>query len=328
MRHKAATVLWLCSAAATGGCGAQGLLLGTEGSYLFIATDSLTVPGAETLLRAQLRAGDFLRGRPGYAVRFYRDGKLFKVAETDADGIAAVSFTPAAPGDHELTAALAPVGLADDAPPPRRLLVACRSPQTPMAVVDLDKTIVATGFHTVLIGSPEPMEHSQQVLGRLAKTHTIVYLTHRPDYFSIKSKAWLREHKYPPGPLLLSTLGGFLSGSGEFKSEMLAQLRRRFAKIEIGIGDKVSDAQAYHDNGLRAFLILPVPDGAEPEAYEHLADELEALDAEAQVVTGWQQIEQVLFGGGSFARPAMQQRLRKLAADARAPRAPANREKG
>jgi len=317
MRRSARTALWLL-AAAMSGCGAQTVLLGTEGSYLFTAMDALTTPGEEAQLRAQLRGGDFLRGRPGYAVRFYRAGKLFKVAETDADGVAAVSFTPRAPGDHEFTAALAPVGLAEEPPEPRTLTVACRTPETPLVVVDLDKTVVATGFHTVLVGRPEPMEGSRQALARLAKTHTIVYLTHRPDYFSIKSKAWLREHEYPGGPLLLSTLGGFLRGSGAFKSDAIAALARRFRRIEIGIGDKVSDAQAYHEHGLKAFLILQVPRDAEPEAYEILADELGALDEKVQVVTQWAQIEQALYAGGSFGRAAMQERLGKLAEQAKA----------
>lgn len=308
---------WLC-AAAMSGCGTQELLLGTKGSVLFTAMDALTTPGEPVELRAQLRAGDLLRGRPGYAVRFYRGGKLFKVAETDDDGVAAVAFTPTAPGDFAFEAALAPLGLAEEPPAPRKLTVACRAPETPIAVVDLDKTVVATGFHTVLVGSAEPMARSQEVLRRLSKTHTVVYLTHRPDYFSIKSKAWLAEHGYPPGPLLLSTLGGFLKGSGAFKSEQLAELQKQFRKIEIGIGDKVSDAEAYHARGLKSFLILQVPAGAEDTVYDALADELEALDASVQVVTDWTQVERGLFGGGAFGRAAMQKRLRALAAEARA----------
>ncbi len=317
MRCATAAAL-LAALAAMSGCGAQEVLLGTRGSYLFTAMDALAVPGEEIDLRAQLRGGDMLRGRGGYAVRFHRDAKLYKVAETDADGIAAVSFAPKTPGDHVFTAELAPIGLAEEPPAPLELLVACRKPDAPLAVVDLDRTVVATGFHTVLVGSPEPMADSRQVLARLARKSTIVYLTHRPDYFSLKSKAWLREHKYPPGPLLLSTPGAFLKGSGAYKSEMLERLGKRFRKIEIGIGDKISDAQAYHANGLKAFLILQVPQAAAPETLDALADELEKLDDEVQVVTHWRQIEQVLFDKGSHPRSAMQRRLRKLAAEARA----------
>jgi len=307
----------LCLAAASG-CGAQGVLLGTKGSYLFTAMDALALPGEEIDLRAQLRAGDFLQGRSGYAVRFYRDGQLYKVAETDAEGVAAVAFTPPAAGDVEFTAALAPLGLEDEPPAPRQLLVACRPAEAPMVVVDMDKTVVATGFETVLVGDPEPMARSQEVLADLAGDHTIVYLTHRPDYFSVKSKGWLRKHGYPRGPLLLSTLGGFLKGSGAFKRARIAELKQRFTGIEIGIGDKVSDAQAYHDNGLRAFLIVQVPEGADAPTYEAMREDLAPLADAVQVVTGWQQVADALAGKGSYPPSAMQQRLGALAAEAEA----------
>jgi len=66
----------------------------------------------------------------------------------------------------------------------------------------------------------------------------------------------LRDKKYPAGPVLLSTVGGFLKGSGKYKTEMLRRLQVGFKKIEVGIGDKVSDAAAYHENGLKSFLII------------------------------------------------------------------------
>jgi len=317
MNRGTPIILWTLAAALPGGCGTQELLLGTRGSYLFTTVDALATPGQEVDLRAQFRSGDFLRGSPGYAVRFYRDGAIWKVAETDSEGTASVSFTPAAPGDYEFTAVLAPVGLAEEPPEPRKLLVACRPPDTPIVVVDLDKTVVASGFHTVLVGTPEPMPDSQAVLKRLAETHAIVYLTHRPDYLSIRTKDWLRQQGYPGGVVLLSTTGGFLKGSGEFKSAMLADLKKRFGRIEIGIGDKVSDAQAYRQNGLRTFLLLPPPPQATPEAYEALAESLQPLDDQVQVVGDWRQIQDVLFGGATFGRSAMQQRLRKLAESAR-----------
>ena len=324
MKRTMAVSLVACLAGLYG-CGAQEALLGTEGSHLLTAMDALTTPGEEVDLTAQVRAGDFLRGRAGYAVRFYRGGKLYKVAETGSDGIARASFVPAAVGDHEFLAELAPLGMAGEPPAAQRLVLACRKPDTPIVVVDLDRTVVATGFHTVLVGTPEPMARSQQVLARLAGTHTLVYLTHRPDYFSAKSKAWLAEHGYPPGVLLLSTLGGFFKGSGAFKTDALAQLGKRFTKIEIGIGDKVSDAQAYHDHGLRAFLVIQLPDRAAPEVYERLAEELGTLDEKVQVVTDWRQIEEALFAAGSFGRAAMQQRLKQLAEQAKARPKPAAR---
>jgi len=296
------------------GCGAQTLILGTEGSYLLTVRDALAVPGEQIQLRARFQGGDFLRGRQGHVIRFDRGGKVYRATSTDADGVAVVSFTPAQVGDYRFVAVVSPDGLPDDPPEPRELLVACRPPEEPIAVVDLDKTVVASGFHTVLLGDPTPMARSAEVLNRLAKTHTIVFLTHRPDYFGPKSKTWLKANGYPPGPVLLSTVGSFLKGSGTYKSEMIAAMKKRFTKIEIGIGDKTSDVVAYHENGLKAFLIIQIPDDASAAQLDALADSIKDLPDAIQVVTGWDQVEEGLFGRGTYPRSAMEKKLRTLAA--------------
>lgn len=306
-------MVFLVGVLAAGGCGTQWVLLGTEGEYLFTAFDALALPGEAVTLRARLQAGDFLMSRPGHVVRFLRGGRLFKAAETDAAGVAAVTFTPDAPGDYHFTAEVSASGFADELPGPQELLAACRAPDAPIVVVDMDRTLVASGFDRVLIGAPEPMAKSPAVMTRLAGRYTVVYLTHRPDYFGPKSKAWLRQYRYPAGPVLLSSLGGFLSGSGAFKADMLGELRQRFRKIEMGIGDKVSDARAYHDNGLKAFLIIQVDPKASPEQLREQADSIAELPAAVQVVTGWDQVEQGVFEAASFPLPGMVAELRKLA---------------
>ncbi len=297
------------------GCGAQGLILGIEGSYLLTVRDAVAVPGEEVQLQARFQGGDFLRGRQGHVIRFDRGGKIYRAASTDAHGVAAVTFTPAQAGDYRFVAEVSPDGLPDDPPKPGELLVACRAADTPIAVVDLDKTVVASGFHTVLLGNPTPMARSAEVLKRLAGTHTVVFLTHRPDYFGPKSKTWLKAKGYPPGPVLLSTVGSFLKGSGAYKSEMIAALKKRFTKVEVGIGDKTSDVQAYHENGLKAFLIIQVADGAAAAGLEALADSIKDLPDAIQVVTGWDQVEEGLFGRGKYPRSAMEKKLRSLAAE-------------
>lgn len=313
-------MIWLTMVIAmlcVGGCGAQQVLLGTESSYVFVASDALALPGETVDVKAQLRAGDFLQGSAGHPVRFYRGEEFYKVAETDTGGVATVAFTPDEPGNYPFRAEVVATGLKDDPPSPARINVFCRQAETSIVIVDLDKTIVASGFHTVLIGSPDPMDHSQDVLERLHKSHTIVYLTHRPDLFGIKSRKFLDDEGYPDGPLLLSSVSGFMKGSGAFKSGELADLKNRFPNVRIGIGDKISDAQAYHENGLQAFLIIKIPDEDNPEPYEELANDLGELNEEVQVVTGWRQVEEVLFGGGDYPRPAMQKRLYDLADTAR-----------
>jgi len=310
--------------AAAVGCGAQPTLLGTRGTYLFVARDVLARPHEAVLLRAKLHGGDFLTAEPGYVVRFLRDGVLFKAAQTDAEGVARVTFTPSAAGDHVFRAALSPIGFAEAPPGPQDLLVACRPADAPLAVVDLDRTLVAGGFQEVLVGEPEPMAGSAEVMRRLARGHTIVYLTHRPDFFSLKSKRWLTEQGYPRGPVLLSSVPGFLRGSEAFKTEVIRELTRRFANLRVGIGDKISDALAYHRNGLRSVLILPMPTGEDPKPYQELAEELERLPAEIAVVTNWREVERAVFEGAAFPAERVGQRLEAEARRLRAAEADPN----
>ncbi|MGB2936882.1 MAG: hypothetical protein WBD05_01585 [Phycisphaerae bacterium] len=314
MRPVAAFV-WLVAAVSVAGCGTQNVLLDAQEGYLFTAYDAVALPGENVALRARLQGGDFLRDQPGYVVRFRKNGTFYKAAETDSDGFATATFTPEAPGDYVLRADLSPNGFPHEPPAPTSLLVRCRAAETPMLIVDLDKTLVASGFEQVLLGEPEPMPDSPAVMKRLAERYMVVYLTHRPDMFGPKSKMWLREHGYPTGPLLLSDVGGFLKGSGAFKSAVLADLRRRFKGKAVGIGDKVSDAIAYHENGLQAFFILEVAEDAAPDALRRSAQSLEALPEAVQVVTGWNQIEKTVFNGLSFPPSSMRRRLRELADD-------------
>jgi hypothetical protein len=299
------------------GCGAQPYLLGTRGSHLFTARDALALPGETVRLEARLQGGDFLVDMPGYVVRFRHQGRLHRAAQTDDEGVAAVSFTPPAPGDYRFLAEVAPAGIADE-PPPQELLVACRRADAPLAVVDLDKTLVADGFHTVLVGDPRPMPDSVDVMRQLAEGHTIVYLTHRPDLFTNKSKSWLAEQGYPRGPVLLSSVSGFLKGSGAYKTEMLRDLRGRFSALRVGIGDKISDAAAYHDTGLKSILILPMPAGSDPQTYLDLAAELDRLPGEVHVVTDWQEVRKALFADASYPPQRLVERLENRARELKA----------
>jgi hypothetical protein len=129
----------------------------------------------------------------------------------------------------------------------------------------------------------------------------------------VKSKKWIKDKQYPPGPVLLSSLSGFLKGSGNFKSDMLAQLKRDFQGIEIGIGDKISDVQAYHENGLKAFLVILKIDEEKHQALEDLADALQKLPEGIQVVRDWDQLEKALFEGAVYPAFALEKYLREKA---------------
>jgi len=315
----------LVFALAACGCGSQAILLGTQGEDVFITYDALALPGEEVELRTRIQVGELLRPQPGCVVRFLRDGKLYKAAVSDDNGVAAVTFSADRPGTYRFTAELSPSGFPDAPPPPQQLLVACRRSDEPALIVDLDKTLVASGFRQVLLGEPEPMPRSPEVMRRLAEDYFVIYLTHRPDYFGPKSKAWLRKHNYPEGPVLLADIGGFLGGSGDFKTQAIRQLRRRFNNIAIGIGDKISDAAAYHSNGMRAFLILQTPAAATPQRLRRISQSLEALPEGVQVVRSWAQIAEAVFHNASYPRSEAQRELLETA-DALSPQTQRSRE--
>lgn len=310
MRHRVALAVLLALFAA--GCGTQEVLLGTKGMYVFTVRDQLARPGERVPVEAQLQGGDLIMPLEGRLV-YFESGGYRRAALTDGAGVATAHFEPEAAGDVRIRASVSPAGLPEAPPDPQTLVVASRTADEPLAIVDLDKTVVATGFHTVLVGAPDPMAGSVDVIERLAADHTIVYLTHRPGTFGPKSKAWLWSNGYPRGPVLLATIGGFLSGSGTYKTGRLRELTERFENIEYGIGDKISDAAAYQRNGIQAYLIVQFPEADKPEPYDKLADRLVTLPDAVQVVTGWRQIERGIFGDASFPRSAMEERLRDKA---------------
>jgi len=286
-----------------------------------LATDDLLAePGKEVRLAVALRSSLLVTGVEGKRVQFLLGDTVLGEATTDKSGSAALAWkVPATAGDYLIQAQVR----AEDQPPriipPADLLVAARAADAPMIAVDLDKTVVASGFARVLLGMAEPMAGSSDVLARVAKTQTVIYLTQRPDFLGPDSKKWLADKGFPRGPMLTTTLATLVEGSGAYKSHRLAEIRKTFKNVTIGIGDKPSDAQAYADNGLRPILILGAKwSDDDPEYFEKMAREVAALPDSTQVVTGWGEVAAVLFEKADHPKKAMEDRLREAAGKLRA----------
>ncbi len=274
-----------------------GAIIGAEGGYLYYPFDTLAYPGKSVDLGVRLQEIRRMSGVEGVAVEFLLDGKRVGTDMTDSEGIAVIPWTPAKPGcytfrariadaprDHEPAEAIEPV-----------LLVVCaREKDTPMMVIDLDHTVVDASFWRVLLpgsGWAKPMAGSVEVTRRLAKDYQLIYLTHRPDLLTRRSKAWLSEHGYPVAPLLVSEMKDVMD-SGEFKTGKLKSLREAYPRLSIGIGDKPSDAQAYVQNGMTAYL-LPNFDKNDPDEMRELAEIVRDIKGPGtlQVVSSWDEIE-------------------------------------
>lgn len=309
MASRPLALLLLCLA----GCGAQQALLGSQGKYVVTTYDVIVAPGQEAMLRVRLRSGDLLGDMPGYVARYYLDGRLYKTAETDDEGFASAAFTPSAENDYRFTVEFASVGFPEAAPAAQPLLVRCRSADAPLAVVDLDNTLVASPVEAILLGQAKPMPHSQEAMRDLAQTHAIIYLTYRPDVLGQRTRQWLWDHQYPPGPLLLANSREFLSGSEKYKRSLLKGLRRTFQRIDLGIGDQVSDARAYQENQVRPILLLKVDEGADAKELMILAEEVGMLSPRAAVVKDWTEAQAELEGRAEYPPSRMQQRIWELA---------------
>ena len=308
-------------AAATSAFGA-GDILGQVREHLgpaLSASDLLAQPGDEVSLEAGLKTALRVEGIEGKRIQFILGETIIGEARTDAGGAAAVRWkAPAAAGDYRVRIRIHPEDQPSDPIGGAELLVAVRPKETPIVVVDLDHTVVGSGFAWVLLGDAKPMPGAGIVMQRLAAKHTVVYLTHRPDFLGTLSKRWLTDNGFPLGPVLTSSIGTLVAGSGPYKSARLEALKRAFPNLALGIGDKPSDAKVYVEVGMRAILILRVDwTEDEPEKYEKLADELAALPDTVQVVTNWSQIAAICFSGASSPKREMEDRLRQTARDLR-----------
>ena len=308
--------------AVAAGCETAEDVLGTD--CLLVGFDVLTDPNQEVALRARLYGRDLLEPREGCTIRFARDGRLFKATQTDADGVALVHFTPRTCGQHRFTAAPSPGNFPGKPPAPAELLVQCVPANSRLFIVDVDGSLVASPFGRALIKDPQPMPDSARVVTELAgKGYVFVYLTYRPHYFGPRTKAFLRDHTYPDGPLLLSDLPGLLAGSEAYKTDRIKKLAERLANVninvEVGVGDEVSDVKAYLANGLKAYLILRPPKGATAEELRALAAALEDLSEEVQVVRRWGEIRAGVLEGETFPPSEARRRLLDRAAALDAP---------
>jgi hypothetical protein len=73
-----------------------------------------------------------------------------------------------------------------------------------------------------------------------------------------KTREWIAEHQFPPGPVLASTGSNDVIWQAAFKHKLIADLRHRWPNLLIGIGDNTNDTGPFDDHGL---LTVVVHDG-------------------------------------------------------------------
>jgi hypothetical protein len=280
-------------------CGAVvALLFGTWAltscsSYKVTGYDTMALPGSPVQIRAKVERSGILLINPdvrGSEVSFYRtDGAspvLLGKGTTDADGTAWLEID--APDRDGILPLRASVGDT----PGDDFIVMTAAAGRPLLVTDIDHTIADVGAIEFLTSKPEDVKtlpNAVPVLTRLAKTHGIIYLTHRDDTFTHATKAWLKHHNFPPGVVLFSDTSktAFIGSAETGKTERIAALMKTYQGIAFGVGDRKEDGIAYANNAIRSFVIVPGADRSNPEHRD-------GHHEKAVIVEGWDEVEALL----------------------------------
>jgi hypothetical protein len=122
-------------------------------------------------------------------------------------------------------------------------------------VCDIDFTVSATNllFFLNKRAKMKTIFYSIEALRKLARKYKIVYLTGRIMEYNRFTRLWLKENKFPAGPIIGRDRVEKYSLK-EFKSRKLKEITQ-ISSNAVGIGDLTSDIFAYLENGLTAIKI-------------------------------------------------------------------------
>lgn len=206
--------------------------------------DAISTPGKKVVVQAKFKRGSEPVANRQVVIEALGSAHTVR---TDASGVAQVEVKPSAVGAFPVTARLGEARSSGTL----HVIPAAR----PVVVCDLDETLSNLPFMAMVHSSaPAPTYPGAVALLRdLAATHTIVYLTARPDTLVKKTRAFLAAHDFPAGPLLMDDLRG-VSDDGRQKLATLQAMKARGVKLDLGIGNTKHDALAYEGAGMRSFI--------------------------------------------------------------------------
>lgn len=215
---------------------------------LWTVYDALARPGepVEILARCETRIGGlvrvFRRGRTELHV-----GARRIPLNAGARGFATARLEPAAKeGVIPLRADASPAGQAG---------LWITRPERPILITDLDRTLsdaTAWGFWLRPIDRVQPFPGARETLLAAAREHLIVYLTARTDLLLAKTRRWFRHHDFPTGPVLCRFDFRRDADEETFKTRVVREIRKRWPRIRLAVGDKASDIRAYRAAGVPA----------------------------------------------------------------------------
>jgi len=237
----------LAGLALAGGCEAP----------MISADDTILTEGGRSPIRVVAwRPGlvQFGRRIPDVGIVVYVDGKEVYRGKTNREGYMDVDPRfPEGATRFEARAVIDGTELSDTA-----RVFKVKGPT--IVVVDIDQTISNTDYDSLLSGEDDdlksqPLPDAPEVLHRIAEDFTICYLTARPRELLDKTKRWLRTHKFPAAPVVSSESLGDVMNQQKYKQTTIAEIKDSVPHVLIGIGDSVTDSEAYGASGMLTLVL-------------------------------------------------------------------------
>ncbi|MBK9031080.1 MAG: hypothetical protein IPL61_07050 [Myxococcales bacterium] len=245
--------------AATGFTALGSILTAANGAAVHSGEDPIGAPGSAPHLIARFQYGSLAANLADEPVEVVIDDcagwQALGTHTTAADGTVDVPVTlPLGPGQYE--ARFTVLGDASTTVGYLWILPAA----THLVATDIDGTLTTSDtelFVQILFGSYVPAAYPDATAlttAHAAKHHVMVYVTGRPAYLTAKSREWLTDLGFAPGPLRLAPTATdtlpFDANVGTYKRDYLAGLASKGYLLDLAYGNATTDIFAYTGAGL------------------------------------------------------------------------------
>ena len=85
--------------------------------------------------------------------------------------------------------------------------------------------------------------------------YNILFLTGRPVFWRGKTLKWLEDHEFPAAPVITAPDLHDADHVAQFKARIITQIQRLYPEARIGIGNAVTDSEAYTSRGMLAIMM-------------------------------------------------------------------------
>jgi len=251
--------------------------------------------GDEITLRGKLECGRW----PHFDIAnkqicFSFGGTMFAQVTTDRNGLAETTWTPPSAGLHLIDVYFGGSGSAKKCR--SQICVGASDSSRPAIILDIDGTLCETKriYFLADFENFPALADAARVVHLLTQRYDALYLTARVHDHREQTLAWLERNGFPRLPTTFLPIAKYPTyDEAGYKLDTLATVAESYQRLEIGIGDRESDAIAYNAQKLRTIILRTKP---LEEAHGELAD-------------SWSTIESMLLGDNTKKETAIFENL-------------------